>query len=119
MSHNNVLGQRGETVAAEALVAKGYTILHRNWRTGHREVDLIALDPKGELVFVEVKTRSSTDFGFPEAAIGRKKHQHFREAGEIFLLDNTQYPTLQFDVVSVLLRGDQVTEVKHFEADWY
>ena len=119
MSHNNVVGQRGETVAAETLVAKGYTILHRNWRTGHREVDIIALDPKGELVFIEVKTRSSTDFGFPEAAIGRKKRQHFREAGEIFLLDNTKYPTLQFDVVSVLLRGDEVTEVKHFEADWY
>lgn len=119
MADHNLIGARGETVAAEYLIAKGYTILHRNWRTGHREVDLIVLDPARELVFVEVKTRSSTDFGFPEAAVGRKKRRHFREAGQIFLLDNTQYPTLQFDVVSVLLRGNDVTEVRHFEADFY
>ena len=119
MAEHNLVGNRGETVAADYLVAKGYTILHRNWRTGHREVDLVVLDPDKELVFVEVKTRSSTGFGFPEAAVGRKKRQHFREAGAIFLLDNPQYPTLQFDVVSVLLRGDEVTEVKHFEADFY
>ena len=113
------MGQRGEGVAADFLVSKGYQILHRNWRCGHREIDLIVLDPQGYLAFVEVKTRSSTEFGFPEAAVKGNKRQHFRQAGEIFLLNHPQYPTLQFDVISVLFRGNQVTEVKHFEADWY
>lgn len=119
MAEKHVLGQRGEAVAADFLVHKGYTILHRNWRCGHREVDLIATDPSGHLVLVEVKARSSTEFGMPEAGVTKNKRQHFRQAGEVFLLDNPQYPTLQFDVISVLFRGNQVTEVKHFEADWY
>ena len=119
MAEQHVLGQRGELVAADFLTAKGYTILHRNWRCGHREVDLIVLDPEGYLAFVEVKTRSSTEFGFPEAAVRSNKRQHFRQAGEVFLLDHPQYKTLQFDVISVLFRGSQVTEVKHFEADWF
>jgi putative endonuclease len=119
MAEQHLLGQRGEAIAADFLAGKGYTILHRNWRCGHREVDLIALSPEGHLVFVEVKTRSSTEFGFPEAAVRSNKRQHFRQAGEVFLLDNPQYATLQFDVISVLFRGSQVVEVKHFEADWY
>lgn len=119
MADHNLLGARGEAVAAEHLKAKGYTILHRNWRAGRREADLIATDPQGELVFVEVKTRSTTEWGLPEASVNKKRHRQYSEAGDIFLYDHPQFKTVQFDVVSVLFRGSDVKEVRHFEADFW
>ncbi|NJM41045.1 MAG: YraN family protein, partial [Anaerolineae bacterium] len=59
------VGAWGESIAAKHLEAQGYTILHRNWRHGHGELDIVAR--KGELVvFIEVRTRTSDAFGAPE-----------------------------------------------------
>lgn len=112
MGKNNVTGARGEQIAEQYLLDKGYAILHRNWRTGHKEVDLIALDGN-QLVFVEIKTRSSFSMGFPEESVDARKEAHMLAAAEIFLEKNDQYTTPRYDVVSVLLRGAQVLEVAH------
>ena len=74
MSQRNIeLGAWGEQQIAESLAHKGFTILDRQWCHKLGELDLIALSPDGTVVFVEVKTRSSTRFGEPLEAINRAK----------------------------------------------
>ena len=65
MTTTNDIGDRGEAVAASFLEEAGYRVLERNYRFKHKEVDLVCYDPRkgGEIVFVEVKTRSGTGFG--------------------------------------------------------
>ncbi len=117
MGKSNVTGARGEREAENMLVQKGYVILHRNWRAGHKEVDLIAL--QGELlVFVEIKTRSSFRLGFPEESVGPEKLSRLMEAAAVFLEKHPEYKTPRYDVVSVLMRGDTVAELRHLEDIW-
>ncbi|MBO7499129.1 MAG: YraN family protein, partial [Bacteroidaceae bacterium] len=60
MAEHNETGRRGEDLATAFLLSKGYGILERNWKSGRKEIDIIAQDGR-DLVFVEVKTRSSED----------------------------------------------------------
>ncbi|MBS1616663.1 MAG: YraN family protein [Bacteroidetes bacterium] len=112
MGKHNETGRLGEQIAAEYLAAKGWNILHRNWRSAHRELDLIALDEQ-ELVFIEIKTRSGTAFGFPEEAVSPPKQAHLRAAAEDFLEQNPEFTQARFDVVSILLHGNIVHEILH------
>jgi putative endonuclease len=112
MGKHNETGARGERMAEEFLLAKGYTLLHRNWRTAHKEVDLIALDGH-MLVFIEIKTRGGLAFGFPEEAVSEGKQAHLRAAAETFLALHPQYTTVRFDVVSILLRNETIVELLH------
>ena len=68
MAAKDVLGRRGEKLAADHLIASGFEIVDRNWRCSQGEIDIIATK-NSELVFVEVKTRSSLAFGHPLEAI--------------------------------------------------
>jgi putative endonuclease len=99
------LGRRGEDLAHRYLRAQGFTIVARNYRlaSGDAEADLIAWE--GEtLVFVEVKTRESANFGPPERAIGEDKHRHLmRIAREYTRKTRTPWSRVRFDVVSVVL----------------
>ena len=65
MASHNELGKEGENAAVKYLLEKGYEIRHRNWHSGHRDLDIVA-QKDGELVIVEVKTRSDACFGQPE-----------------------------------------------------
>jgi putative endonuclease len=112
MGKHNETGTRGERIAEEYLATKGFTILHRNWRAARKEIDLIAIDG-GELVFVEIKTRSGTAFGFPEEAVTLAKQAHLRAGAEAFMEKHPHYPTGRFDVISILLRNDAIKEVLH------
>ena len=74
MAVHNDLGKTGEEEAVQLLLEKGYTILHRNWYSGKKELDIVATDKENEtLIVVEVKTRKNIDFGQPEEAINTKK----------------------------------------------
>ena len=77
MAQKDELGRRGEQVAAEWLQERGYRLLDRNWRCPSGELDLILRDG-ATLVFAEVKTRSSFDFGHPFEAITSKKAARLR-----------------------------------------
>ncbi|HQJ35005.1 MAG TPA: YraN family protein, partial [Rhodoglobus sp.] len=68
MAAKDALGRRGEEIAARYLASRGLAIVERNWRCPQGEIDLIARDG-GELVFVEVKTRSSVAYGHPLESI--------------------------------------------------
>lgn len=112
MGKHNETGKLGERLAAEYLAAKGWSILHRNWRSSHRELDLIAWD-EPELVFLEIKTRSGTAYGFPEEAVSLVKQAHLRAAAEDFLEQHPEFTQARFDVVSILLQGDKAREILH------
>ncbi|MEG1999332.1 MAG: YraN family protein, partial [Bacteroidales bacterium] len=65
MAHHNNLGKSGEYIAKEYLASKGYAIRDVNWRSGKYELDIVAMDGL-QLVVVEVKTRSTDEYGYPE-----------------------------------------------------
>ncbi len=109
------LGDWGERVAARYLQRKGYQILGRKARTEYGEIDLIARQGTAT-VFVEVKTRSNTAYGYPEAAITANKQAHLLAAAQAYLQAN---PSLdgdwRIDVIAILRRGNLAPEIVHFE----
>ena len=79
MAAHNELGKWGEDLATTYLEQKGYTIMERDWKSGRRDIDIIARD-ENTIVFVEVKTRRSSVFGEPEEAIDFHKLQNLQQA---------------------------------------
>ncbi len=94
-------GAAGEALAAEYLVNNGYNILERNYHFEHAEIDLIAEDGD-ELVFVEVKARTSKVLGDPEDAMSEEKENHVRDAADGYLYEKgIENRVCRFDVVAV------------------
>lgn len=114
MSKHNETGVKGEQIAEKFLQEKGYVILHRNWCAGKKEVDLVA-QKADVLIFVEVKTRSSVYFAFPEESVDFRKQAYLRAAAEAFLDSYPGHLKVQFDVVSIHLSNDSIKEIVHFE----
>ena len=105
LKNNLVLARYGENEAAAYLKANGYRILERNFRTPLGELDIIALD-KSVVCFVEVKARSSEDFGSPKEAVSSFKQRQIAKAALVFLKDRKLLDrSSRFDVVSVIMRG--------------
>jgi putative endonuclease len=104
MRVKDAVGKFGEQLAATYLHDAGLTIVARNWRCADGELDIVARD--GEvLIFVEVKTRSSTAFGDPAEAVGAVKANRLRKLALRWLAEHRDIPywsQLRFDVVSVL-----------------
>lgn len=95
-------GQHGEDQAAHYLQQQGYTILRQNYRYKRAEVDIIA--QKGDLlVFVEVKTRTTDRYGYPEEAVNRRKEALLLSAAEEFILQQEWQGEARFDIISVTL----------------
>ncbi|HEK86687.1 MAG TPA: YraN family protein [Candidatus Aminicenantes bacterium] len=108
-------GLWGEEIAAEYLRNKGYIILERHFYFHHTEIDLIARDGN-YLVFIEVKTRSSADFGLPEEALTPRKKQYLRRAAEGYLYLNNLYNLdCRFDVISISLDQAEQPQIEHLE----
>ena len=103
MNARAALGKKGEDLALQYLQKKGYTLLERNWRFHHKEVDIIAADGH-DLVFVEVKTRSSEWFGAPEEAVDDKKQRYLMDAAEAYIRIRNMDTNIRFDVVSIILK---------------
>lgn len=100
MAQHNDLGTEGENLAAAFLEENGYTILERNWTFQKAEIDIIA--QKGEiLAVVEVKTRSSTDFGLPQDFIKPKKIQLLVKAVNEYVVSNDLDVHIRFDIVAI------------------
>ena len=84
MAAHNRLGKEGEDAVAAYLERKGYTILHRNWRKNRLELDIVATHD-GELVVVEVKTRTNTDYKEPQEAVDWRKVRHIVVAADAYI----------------------------------
>ena len=109
---NKSIGTFGETKACEYLVEKSFEILHKNYRVGHLEVDIIAYQPSTKKIhFIEVKTRTSKSFGLPEESISQKKMDNLKRAAVFFLEQNTQYTNIQFDVFAITIHKNEVQEI--------
>ena len=89
MAAHNELGKWGEETATQLLRDKGYTIVDRDWRSGHRDIDIIARTPDGAtLVFVEVKTRTKDDVTRPTDAVDMKKIKNIAHAANHYVKKN-------------------------------
>ncbi|MDD3890524.1 MAG: YraN family protein, partial [Syntrophomonadaceae bacterium] len=105
---------KGETYAAEYLLRKGYKILCRNYRTRYGEIDIIC-EKQRVIIFVEVKTRTSIKYGYPEEAITRKKMEHIKKVAMIYLHScDSAYKEIRFDVITILLNDKEKT-INHIE----
>jgi len=103
------IGKAGEKLAEEYLAENGYTILHRNWRFGHDEIDIIAT--KNSMVhFVEVKYRSSNYHSHPEEAVNKKKIRILLRCIEQFLFLNPQHDDFRLDILSITERQNEHAE---------
>lgn len=110
------LGKLGEDHAKTYLLQKGYAFLEANYSTRFGEIDLIFLDGQ-TVVFVEVKTRTSQDYGHPEEAVNLKKLKHLQKAAEIFLIKNPVFESnpVRVDVVAIEMLGRRVMAARHYE----
>ncbi len=115
MPYRQSLGRWGENLAAEFLSQKGYAILARNTRTPYGELDVIAQHAEG-LVFVEVKTRSSTSLGLPEISVTSAKQSHLRSAAQAYLQAHPESPAdWRIDLIAILRIPGQDVQIEHFE----
>lgn len=111
------LGKKGEAFAIAFLKAKGYKVLETNWRKGHLEIDIIALD-KETLIIAEVKARSSNYFGEPEEFVTKPKQKNLIKAANSYISEKALDYETRFDIISVLIRGEQ-HKVHHIEDAFY
>ena len=115
-------GKEGERIAAEFLKKNGYRIIETNFRCAIGEIDIIACE-KNELVFIEVKTRTSGELGFPEQAVGIKKQKKMSQLALWYLQKkNIKDGPTRFDVLAIMIlpAGNEITLIKNafdFAAD--
>ncbi len=111
MATHNETGKKGESLAADWLEKSGFTLLHHNWRHSHYEIDIIA-SRSNMLHFIEVKTRRSNRFGYPEESVSDRKMENLMQAAEEFLYRHPEWKKVQYDVLSI-------TMGKNEEADFF
>lgn len=110
MAAHNELGTWGEDQAADYLREEGYTIVERDWKSGRRDIDIIALDEDGTVVFIEVKTRRNRLFGEPEDAIDYRKRQNLLQAINHYIKYRHVNSQIRFDVITVVgIAGAEAT----------
>lgn len=108
-SGGTLTGKRGEDLGAAWLQSNGFEILHRNWRVGRIETDIIATR-QDVLHFIEVKTRRTMNFGLPEGKVDRRKLTHMIEAGAAYIAANPEWRRIRYDILSIRIGADRKTE---------
>ena len=107
MYYKQELGQIGEKIASEYLLENNYRIISRNFRTRLGEIDIIAID-KDELVFIEVKSRTTDKYGKPSEAVDYEKIKHILRVAEYYLYVNKiENVYCRIDVIEVIINKEQ------------
>ena len=117
MAEHNDLGKIGEELAVALLEKNGYEILETNWTFQKAEVDIIALKDQ-VLAVVEVKTRSSIDFGSPQDFVKPKKIKLVVKAINEFVISNDLDVEVRFDIIAIYANGANF-DLEHLEAAFY
>lgn len=113
MAEHNELGKQGEEEAIKYLRQSGYKILKHNWRYDKYEIDIIAQDEE-YIVFVEVKTRSSHEWGNPEDAVSKGKIKRIVEAADFYLREHDIDMPARFDIMAIVWTGKKF-EIEHID----
>ncbi len=108
-------GKIGEDLCAAYLEKKGWRIAERNWCAGRGEIDIIAWAAENLLVFIEVKTRSSDNFGGPERGITAHKRKKLAKTAGLYMESIGYEWEIRFDVVAVILRHGKLIDFRHVE----
>jgi len=114
MAAHNELGIWGEQCAEDYLRRKGYVILERDWKSGHRDLDIIALDGS-TMVFVEVKARRNRMFADPEMAVDYKKINNLKKAANHYLNYRHFDGEFRFDILTIIGNDGHLEELEHIE----
>ena len=114
------LGATGEDIAVNFYLSQKHTILERNWRYGHLEIDIIAQNADC-VIFCEVKTRSSTKVATPESSVTTQKQRNLIKAANYYMNFKRIPKEVRFDIISIVIQGDSHT-LEHignaFTARW-
>src|SRR5690606_42007940 len=113
MAKHNDLGKLGEDLAIKYLTTKGFVIRDKNWRFQKAEVDIIA-QKENLLIAVEVKTRTSVDFGMPQDFVNPKKIKLLVKAMDEYIISNDLDVELRFDIIGIVPKGLEY-EIEHLE----
>lgn len=110
------IGMRGEELAEQHLLARGYAIRHKNWRSGHGELDIVA-QRESVIVFVEVRARTGDAFGSPEETITPRKKAKLMETAQAYLREHDlEDATCRVDVIAIEFDHQlRVTRLAHIE----
>ena len=114
MAKHNITGKTAEDIALEFLEKKGFRIIERNWHSGHKELDIIALH-NNMLVVVEVKTRANEDYEEPWQAVTKSKIRNTVQAAHHYIRLNAIDLEVRFDIVSVLMFPEGEFRIEHIE----
>jgi len=117
MAEHNELGKLGEELAVEHLAKNGYEILETNWTFQKAEIDIIARK-ENILAIVEVKTRSSLDFGLPQEFVKPKKIQLLVKAVNQYVVSNDLEVEVRFDIIAINKENNQFN-IEHLEDAFY
>lgn len=117
MAQHNELGKKGEDLAVRFLIKNGYTIKERNYRFNKAEVDIIA-KKDAVLAIIEVKTRSTKEFGNPEKFVKPKQIQRLVKAVNEYVIENELDTEVRFDIISIIKEKQQYN-IEHIEDAFY
>lgn len=117
MAEHNIQGKTGEDLAASFLEKQGYQILHRNWRSGHKELDIVALD-HGTLVIVEVKTRRNLEFGNPADAVNDRKIRRIVSSTDAYIRKFKLDLPVRFDIISIITDAP-IPQIEHIQEAFF
>jgi putative endonuclease len=117
MAKHNDLGKFGEELAVDFLEKNGYEILETNWVFDKAEIDIIA-QKKGILAIVEVKTRSSIEFGLPQDFVKPKKIKLLLKAVDEYVVQNDLDVEVRFDIIAIHKENDNFN-IEHIEEAFY
>ncbi|WP_158846294.1 YraN family protein [Algibacter sp. L1A34] len=117
MAKHNELGKKGEQLAVDFLLKNGYDIVERNYHYQKSEIDIIA-KKIDVLAVVEVKTRSTSDFGNPEEFVKPKQIQRLVKAVDEYVISNSLDVEVRFDIVAIVKEGKGF-KIEHLENAFY
>lgn len=117
MARHNELGKKGEQLAVDYLIKKGYNIVEQNYRFDKAEVDIIA-QLKDTLAIIEVKTRSTKDFGNPQDFVKPKQIKNLVKAVDEYVVVNDLDVEVRFDIIAIVKQGKDF-DIEHLEDAFY
>lgn len=111
-------GSFGEQLALDLIHRLGWPVVAKNWRHGHLEIDLVAKDGPA-LVFIEVKTRRSLNYGTPDSFVTPAKQRKLWQAAEAFMIEHQHTWEIRFDIIAIFLPSAEEPVIQHYkDAFW-